>query len=396
VALRRLFPLAASLLVLLFEPLARAASSGPEVVIEINAKADGWLDARLTRRLIGLELREVEVPPTPVLPEPERRSMFVRVLVDSGHRLRVELWELGVFHGSRTITATPGGSRYLRAQRIALVAAELARRLRQERLRQLREQERTRNASVAALPATEAAFPRPRVLFNALGRGALVGPGDLGLGGPSLGGELMVLGRASLEVSAAWLFGSAFDLPGSSGIEWLELSISPSYSIPLNKRFGLRAGLRAAAASVHFPGISAVDRISGAHDTWSARVAAEIGAEYAWTRHVRVRGGPEFGTLLRRLPVTDRAGLDHSLGGYWLGLSIGITFDPGTRLPAHPAPTTPAPARHGTGSKNAPLLGSAAAHPPTRAGTHGLSPRSRALRPIWPPAISTREAPRAP
>jgi hypothetical protein len=366
------------------------------VVIEINAMADGLLDARLTRRLIGLELREVEVPPRPALPTPERWSMFVRVLGDSGHRLRVELWELGVFHGSRTITTTPGGSRYLRAQRIALVAAELARRVRQERLRQLREQERSRNASVAVLPATEAAFPRPRVLLNALARGALVGPGDLALGGPSLGGELMVLGRASLEVSAAWLFGSAFDLPGSPGLEWLELSISPSYSIPLKKRFGLRVGLRAAAASVHVPGVSAVDRISGAHDTWSARVAIEMGAEYAWTRHVRVRGGPEFGTLLRRLPVTDRNGLDRSLGGYWLGLSMGITFDAGGQLPDHPAPPTHVPARDGKGSEIALLPGSAAGRDPARAGSRELSPHNRARRPQGPPLLSTQEARRDP
>jgi len=344
---------------LAFAGTARRASADPgplEVVVEIDAESDRLLDARLTRRLIGLELKEVDVPAPPAaLPGSVQRSLFVRVRGDSGHRLRVELWEHGVFHGARVVTVTPGGSRYLRAQRIALVAADLARRLRQERLRQVREQEHARSRSGIAPPGARAALAPPRARLRSRALGALVGPGDLGFAGPGLGGEL-VLGRAKVELGAAWLFGMAPSVAGSPRAEWLELSIAPSYSAPISPRFDLYLGLRLAAATVHLTDISGLDRIAAQHDTWSARAAGELGFEYRLTPKVSLRGGPEFGSVLRRMIVTDRRGADHRLGGLWLGLALGVSLDPAApRLRPQPEPGS-ARARRATGSRTDPPL----------------------------------------
>jgi hypothetical protein len=327
-------------------------------VVEIDAESERLLDARLTRRLIGLELKEVDVPAPPTaLPGSPERSLFVRVRGDTGHRLRVELWEHGVFHGARVVNVTPGGSRYLRAQRIALVAADLARRLRQERLRQVREQEHARSQSDLAPPGAAAELDRPRARLHARAVGALVGPGDLDLAGPELGGELVLWGRARVGLGAAWLFGVAPRMPGLPRAQWLELSIAPGYSAPLSRRLDLYAGLKVSAAAVHLATSSAVDRIPGEHDTWSARAGAELGAEVHLSRVVSLRGGPEVGSVLRRVVATDRFGGDHRLGGLWLGLGLGVSLDPAApaarRDRTHPEP---AGAGRATGSRSGPPL----------------------------------------
>jgi hypothetical protein len=336
---------------------ASADSRRLDVVVEIDAESDRLLDARLTRRLIGLEIKEVDVPAPPtVVPSTPERSLFVRVLGDTGHRLRVELWEHGVFHGVRVVTVTPGGSRYLRAQRIALVAAELARRLRQERVRQVREQEHARSRTGLAAPGAATALVSPRARLHAAGLGALVGPGDLGVAGPRLGGELVLPGRAKVELGAAWLFGVASGVPGSARAQWLELSLTPGYSATLSRRFDLYLGLRVAAAAVHLTGISGFDRIPGEHDTWSARAVGELGLEYRLTPEFGLRGGPEFGSVLRRMVVTDRLGTDHRLGGIWLGLALGITLDPAAPRARQQTQPGPAGAGHATGSRSGPPL----------------------------------------
>jgi hypothetical protein len=323
------------------------------VVVEIDAESDRLLDARLTRRLIGLELKEVDVPAPPgAVPGTAERSLFVRVLGDAGNRLRVELWEYGVFHGARVVTVTPGGSRYLRAQRIALVAAELARRLRQERIRQVREQEHARTLSGLTTPGAATAPVAPRVRLRASGLGALVGPGDLGFAGPGLGAELVLPGRARLEMATAWLFGGA----SASAAQWLELSISPGYSAPLSRRLDLYAGLRMAAATVHLTRVDAVDHIPGERDSWSARAVGELGLEYQVSRELGLRLGPEIGSVLRRLVVTDRAGTDRRLGGLWLGVALGITLDPAAPRRGVPTPPGPAGAGHAADRRSVPRL----------------------------------------
>ncbi len=322
------------------------------MLVEIDPESERLLDARLTRRLIGLELREIDVPAPSTEPGFGQRSLFVRVLGQVDNRLRVELWEHGMFHGARAVTLTPAGSRYLRAQRIALVAAELARRLRQERLKSAREQERTRALSGTAAPGTATALEAPRTRLGAAAQAALVGPGDLWLAGPLLAAELRLPGHASLELGMAWMFGEAPRVAGSPSVQWLELSLAPGYSVALSRRLDLRFALRAAAATAHLTRVPSVDRTAGEHDTWSARAVGDIGFEYRSAPTFGWRGGFVAGTLLRRLPVTDVAGDHQQLGGYWLGLWLGVTLGPGGPRAQPRTPPAAAGAHDVTSSRN--------------------------------------------
>ena len=98
-------------------------------MIEVDAAAERLVDARTLRRLIALELADVEVPPEI---DGQASALFYRVLGDTPGFVALELWERGTLHGSRRVSsAEPGG--HLFARKVALAAAELARALRQQR-----------------------------------------------------------------------------------------------------------------------------------------------------------------------------------------------------------------------------------------------------------------------
>src|SRR6185503_9592831 len=113
---------------------ARAATSRDRLMIEVHRDAAPLIDVRATQRLVELETADVDVPPPPKLDF--RPPLYFRIVALSAATLRVELWELGQPRGARSVSAA--GNDMLKARRIALAAAELARRLRQQRLSEIR------------------------------------------------------------------------------------------------------------------------------------------------------------------------------------------------------------------------------------------------------------------
>jgi hypothetical protein len=255
------------------------------------------------------------------------RSLFFRVLSTRPAAVSVELWELGALHGTRHVSTE--GSAQLRARRIALAAAELARQLRQRRLIEARRR-KTPPPREAERPPGTPVFAR--MTLSAAFTGAAMGPDDVWLVGPQLSGGLRFDNGARLELSARWMAGGAPALAGSSTVRWLELGLSPSYTSALSKRLSLDAGLTAAVAAVHLTDISELSGEGGALDTWSARAAAFSRLElrlvdgWGW-----LCAGPDAGVVLRRLRVTDSAGEEHRLGGLWLGLTVAWLIDPAAR-----------------------------------------------------------------
>src|SRR5258706_16211119 len=119
-----------------------------DVVIEIDSAAEHWVDARSARRLIPLELSDVDVPPAPALRR-AAATLFFRVLGRPDGALRVELWERGEFHGARVLSAS-GENAQLVARRVTLAAAELGRRLSRKRQAQLEREQVEERARAAA------------------------------------------------------------------------------------------------------------------------------------------------------------------------------------------------------------------------------------------------------
>ena len=246
-------------------------SAASRVVVEIDTRAEKAVKARLTRRLIALEIREVEVPPAPGEEAPGRdRSLFVRVVGAEDGRLRVELWEHGVFHGARHLSTSTESSQRLRSRRIALAAAELARRLRRQRLAEAFRRAQDYARDDKAKIQTGAPPPVARVALRAATHAAAVGPGNLYLAGPELAGVIRSRSGASLQLSMGWLFGTAPPLAGSTGVRWLEVAVTPSYTAALGRGVELDVGAAAAAAALNFSGAAAVDDIPGQPATWSA------------------------------------------------------------------------------------------------------------------------------
>lgn len=291
------------------------------MLVEIGDSAETLIDARATRRLVALELSEIDVPP------PNGKSshapLFFRV-VQVARDVRVELWQRGDYHGARLITGSNAAGQ-LGARRVALAAAELARRL--QRKRQLQsERERAQAEARAAAAALEArrAQEGPLAVRPSLAV-ADVGGMSATLLGPRLLGQWTFARRTRLDAGFSWLAGSA---PGSARSEWLELSVAPMQRVSLSDAVELDLGLSVSAAVLSLTRVRAVDAIVDQHETWSARAAAVARLEPRLSRQLRLSVGLDAGLLLRRAPYQSLAGADESLRGLWLGLDVGVVYTP--------------------------------------------------------------------
>lgn len=302
-----------------------SAARGAPVLVEISDSAETLLDVRATRRLVALELADIDVPPA----GGNRRApapLFFRV-VQVGRDLRVELWERGEYHGARVVSSSNAGGQ-LAARRVALAAAELARRL--QRTRQYRaERERIDARARAAAAALEArrALDGPFALRPSLAT-ASIGSMSALLVGSRLTSQWTfpaLRPRMRFEVGAAWLAGSA---PGSASAEWLELSLSMARRISLADTLDLDLGVSAAAASLRLGRVRGVDDIPNQYETWAARAAISCRLEPRLSRHFRLSVGAEAGPVLRVVPFQSAASEPERLRGLWLGLDLGVVFTP--------------------------------------------------------------------
>ena len=342
-----------------------------EVVVEIDRRASRLVDPTLTRRLVAIELGDLEVPPAPGdEPPPVPRSLFVRLIGEEEGQVRVELWELGRRLGVREVAFDVATSEQLRARRIALIAAALgrevavARRREAQRLaEQARVEQEARLAAAAAPPASRAA------VAGGL-RVADVGSADLLLVGPRLEGTLRLADGAMLGVGLAQLAGAAPALGGAPPLKWAELTVTPGWQVPVAPRARLGVGAEIAAATVELPRVPVVDGVEGQLATWTARAAGRVTLEVRTDRLGSIELGCGAGMILRPLPLVDRGGAEGDLGGAWVGLDAGWVLDPRRRGEAMAdrvaSRRAGALAAAATGSPTAPPPGSGAADPPAQ------------------------------
>ena len=305
------------------EPSRAGSDNAPVVVVEVDSAASRALDPRLTRRLIALELSDLDVPPLIDGPSfEEGRTLFVRVLGQDDDCLRVELWELGRFCGARVVPIEEGTSEHLRARRIALTVAILGRRLRAQRLREAKLAEQQALAEAEAERAAATAPPPLRLSLVPNVRAAGL-PRHGWLAGPGLAGELDFSSGAYLALGAAWTTGAALRLVPEPAFEWREVSVTPGYAYTLPGRIQLGVGVEVAAASVHLTRVRAVDDIRGQAATWSARAALAPRLEFPVGSQGRLQIAPSLGVVLRPIPAVDLGGHRQRLGGIWMGGTLG-------------------------------------------------------------------------
>ncbi len=308
--------------------LALLALTGPlraapdKAVIEFDSGAENLLDARATRRLVALELGDVVVPPAP---EREETALFYRVLADSQGRVRIELWERGELHGVRVVSAADGG-RSLGARRVALAAAELARRLRAHRLRarvlaartqaQAAERERVRR---------ERTLDGPVALRSSLGGELFASEGDF-LFGPALALELSAppLGRVDFGLG---MRGGELSFTGRP-VELFELELGVARRFALSGALDLDLGLAARAGLVTLGGARELDGMAGETQSWWARAVGALRIEPRLTRELRAEFGLLGGPVLRSVPLVTTSGQDERWGGWFFGVELGLVVTP--------------------------------------------------------------------
>jgi hypothetical protein len=302
--------------------LARPAAASPApAIVEIDPRVE--VDVRAARRLVQLELSDVEVPRRPQDPDV---ALFVRVLSAGEGKIRVELWERGESHGARLVTNSRGGSQLI-ARRVALAAAELARGLRQKRRALERQKLIDEQKRLAAERAErERTLDGPAAIRPAAA-GMLVGLGDLALAGPSLAGQFHVAGATRVDLGATALFGGVLD--GGAAVETFELSLGPAHRVPLQS-LGLDLDFSAFARAglLSFADVLGVDGIAGQRQTWWARAGAASAVELRLSRTTRLSLGLSLGAVLRRVPVVLDDSRQLRLGGFFLGTELGIVYTP--------------------------------------------------------------------
>lgn len=297
-----------------------AAGLTSEVVIEINAAAERSLDARSARRLVALELADVDLPAASRGAEP---ALFYRVLGEERGLVRVELWERGKLHDARLVSAS-GGSGQLVARRVALAAAELARDLRQRRLVERRREERRRaQLLLKARAARERMREGPVALRSAVG---VVRGEELTLAGSSLSGELSLRGGLRVDFGGRLLLGQ--DGEGLARITWIELAVGPAHRFALGSALALDLGAFVAPAVVHIAGAEAVDAIASVRETWTARAGTALRLQPRLTRSLRASFGLDTSILLRSVAARFPGPREERYRGLTFGAELGLVFTP--------------------------------------------------------------------
>jgi hypothetical protein len=297
-----------------------AAGTPAQVVIEIEAAAEAILDVRVARRLVSLELLDIDVPPDGQGRTP---ALFYRVLGRPERQLRVELWERGELYDVRVVSGAQSGGQLL-ARRVALAAAELARRLRQRRvaLKRDRDRELERLRTLAAL-AQARTREGPLALRAEL---AGVRAEELNLLGSSLTAEVSL--RRSFRVDLSARSYGGWDDAARAQLSLFELGVGPAVRWRVAPRLDLDFSALAAVAAVHVGGAVAVDDILGQRDTWTARAGLSARVEPRLSRGIRASLAAEGGLFLRAVPSQFPDGSSARFSGLYVGAALGLVLTP--------------------------------------------------------------------
>lgn len=306
------------------------AHASSRVFVEIG-EAGEQLNPAVVRRLVALELSEINVPDDPGVEADEERevTLHCRVLPEEG-ALRVEIWALGESAGARRVSLQ--GTPALVARRVALAAAELARRLAHTRQAEARRLEREAREAEREAEARAERQRRRRLALVARARGVGFTRGAYWVG-PGVGAQLNADHPFRVELAMSWMAGQITTLEGAPTWSALELNLEPGWVFPLTPKTDLAVGLPVGAAVVNTQQDVTVDHIAGQRDTWTARGGLGARLQPRLSPHLRLDLGAAAGWVLRGLPLdqTPAQGAattrSERLGGPWVELSLGVLLD---------------------------------------------------------------------
>ncbi|MCB9590109.1 MAG: hypothetical protein H6718_32140 [Polyangiaceae bacterium] len=304
------------------------ANPGPGLAIEIASASEDEVDAKLVRRLIAIEIADVDVPPDPANDPPLEVALFFRVVpaenAASVKMLSVELWERGELHGTRRVSTSEG--KRLTARRIAQASAQLVLGLRKRRLAEARRLRRD-----AARAAAEAAKPKPHTLLARLtldvpAQGAWISGGGW-LGGIGLGPSLRLDSGPRIGAGLSLMAGGA---PEIDGLRYFEFSVSPGYDFKLSQGLGLGLGVTLGAGVAQLQGAESVAGEAGQTTTWTGRAVVDFSVDTRLSDTLVLSFGPQVGVLLRPLNYRSASApdVDSKLSGAWLGGQLSLRVDP--------------------------------------------------------------------
>jgi hypothetical protein len=186
--------------------------------------------------------------------------------------------------------------------------------------------------------AEQKAYARERDLGLEAGLGGLLLTEGAYLLGPRLGLSFSDHFPLRMRAGVGWMSGALpmhGDAPSDSDApSWSEyhLDLAAEWAITIRRRSLILPGAALSISAVHVGGEVEVDDISGQRDTWSARAGGHLAASHTFSDLVSVRCDLDAGTYLRRIPL--RYGDEQmSLGGAFVGLSLGVFLSPVGRRP---------------------------------------------------------------
>lgn len=304
--------------------------AGSRAFVEINDAGD-QLNPAVVRRLVALELSDINVPGNPRIQGDREQdvSLHCRVMSEEG-ALRVELWERGESAGARRVSLQ--GTPALVARRVALAAAELARRLvhlRHAEARRLHREEK----QARRLAAERAEQARRRRLALTTGvRGTGFAEGAY-WAGPRVGAQLNRDHPFRVEVGMSWLAGQLTTLEEAPLWRAFELDIAPGWVFPLTPKMDLALSAPVSAAIVQTHGDVLVDHLPNQRETWLARGGLGARLQPRLGPRLRLDVGLAGGWLLRSVPlqrtpgVPGEPGESARLAGPWAELFLGVLLD---------------------------------------------------------------------
>jgi hypothetical protein len=295
------------------------AAPATRVVVEMDPGSQD-LDPNLVRRLVRLELADVVIPPPHDAPGPATPPpVYVRIERHESF-LSVELWERGLLRGERRVSLR--GSPQLTARSVALVSAELA-----ERLAERRKAEARLAAARERRERKRSLGQRGTPLFARVSTGAAVEAANLGwdrqwLFGPGINAELRFERGPRVGLLARGFTGRSRKV----NQQWAELGLTAGYLFRLSRRSALGLDLFATAAAVSVPQATRLDD-SNSSSSWNSRVGLSAQWVQRFWPNLPLHAGVRAGSTVRKLSAEfdDRDPL--TLGGLWLGLELGASFD---------------------------------------------------------------------
>lgn len=292
------------------------------VTVEITDDAQALVDAQLARRLIRLELADVELPKVNGAAPTNRGEtvhgheevVFVRLLSQQD-TLVVELWAQGALSGERRLSVSPNQQH--QARRVALASAELARRVREARV-----VERHRYLRKHLAPKPNDAAPEYVTKVRVEGAAAIAAvmwpDADALLVGPRLFLDAVTDVGIGLGITAA-----AFTTTGSATVSsFSELALRPSWQAILGPHLQTSVGLSLGLGQLDVAPSASFASSDVSRQTWQTKVALDAQLRWVLSPRLSLFAAPEAALLTRTVEVS-LAEQSEKLGGTWFGIALG-------------------------------------------------------------------------